>query len=61
MKSDPRKEVFEVRTCIDCKKNFYISVAEKQFYDEKGFTLPLRCFKCRKARRAEKETQTKDY
>lgn len=54
MKEDPRKEVFEVRTCIQCKRNFYISVSEKKFYDDKGYTLPLRCFNCRKARREEK-------
>ena len=58
MKEDPRKEVFEVRTCVGCKKNFYISVSEKQFYDDKGYSLPLRCFHCRKARRDDKTRET---
>ncbi len=45
-----RREVFEWRTCIEkeCpKKDFYISVAEKEYFDNKGYQLPKRCYKCR--------------
>jgi DNA-directed RNA polymerase subunit RPC12/RpoP len=42
-------------TCKDCGKEFVFTVAEQEFYKEKGFTNePVRCPDCRKKRKAEK-------
>lgn len=63
---DPkRKEVFEWRTCVDlkedgkeCGKRFFISVAEKEYFEARrslngrAFALPKRCYPCRVARRS---------
>lgn len=59
-----RKEVFEWRRCINildtgeaCRRKFYISVAEKEYFEAKQnevgkpFTLPKRCYPCRVKRR----------
>lgn len=48
-----RNEVFEYRKCIqkDCNKDFYISMAEKDYFESKGFHLPKRCYQCRVANR----------
>lgn len=62
MSTDPkRKEVYEWRECIEdaCgHKKFYISVAEKEYFDSKvdeksgrQFELPKRCYPCRIKRR----------
>ncbi|MCK9575144.1 MAG: zinc-ribbon domain-containing protein [Clostridia bacterium] len=35
--------------CKDCGKEFIFTVREQEFYAEKGFTEPKRCYDCRKA------------
>lgn len=40
--------------CKDCKKKFYISLNDVQFYERKGMSLPKRCLDCRKKRRETK-------
>lgn len=66
MEEDKKKEVFEWRKCINtlesgepCNREFYISVAEKEYFDAKKdeksgrkYQLPKRCYQCRVARRA---------
>ena len=57
--TDKKKEVYEWRTCIEkgCGREFYISVAEKEFFDAKKgndgkpYALPKRCYGCRVKRR----------
>lgn len=56
--TDPRKEVHEWRDCVSCGKRFYISVAEKDYFESKRddksgrrFELPKRCYGCRVKRR----------
>ena len=41
--------------CTDCGETFEVSAEEQAWYEEKGFMLPKRCPKCRKARRANKK------
>ncbi|MEG0073042.1 MAG: zinc-ribbon domain-containing protein [Clostridia bacterium] len=39
-------------TCKDCGKEFIFTVAEQEFYQEKGFDNdPVRCKECRQARK----------
>ncbi len=40
--------------CVDCHKDFIFTEGEQQFYEEKGFSEPIRCKDCRKKRKAEK-------
>lgn len=64
---DERKQVYEWRECTNvfndgvvCGRRFYISVAEKKYFDSKvdhegnSFKLPKRCYYCRKARKEER-------
>ncbi len=40
--------------CVDCHKDFIFTEGEQQFYEEKGFSEPIRCKDCRKKRKVEK-------
>ena len=37
-------------TCNRCGDEFIMSPAEQKYYEEKGFTIPKKCPKCRKLR-----------
>ena len=37
--------------CVDCKKIFYWTKGEQEFFGKKGFTAPKRCMACRVERR----------
>ena len=41
--------------CMDCGYKFTLTAEEQAWYAEKGFSIPKRCHKCRKSRRAEKK------
>ena len=43
-----------VLTCKDCGKEFTFTEGEQQFYQEKGFSNPVRCAECRKARKQQR-------
>lgn len=51
--ADKKKTVFEWRRCREktCNRKFFVSVAEKEYFEEKGFELPKRCYPCRVGRR----------
>ena len=38
--------------CQDCGNEFVFTAGEQEFYDEKGFSDPVRCKACRDARKA---------
>jgi len=38
-------------TCKDCKQEFIFTVREQEFFTEKGFSDPIRCLTCRRAKR----------
>jgi len=40
-----------VITCKDCGKGFEFTANEQRFYEEKGFSNPVRCKECRNARK----------
>lgn len=42
--------------CIDCHKDFIFTAGEQQFFEEKGYSEPIRCKDCRSKRKAEKRT-----
>jgi len=42
--------------CSDCKNSFYFSERDQEFYKAQNFQPPRRCFACRKARKAKKES-----
>ena len=64
IQDDKRKEVYEWRNCVEDEcghKKFFISVAEKEYFDSrideetgKSFDLPKRCYACRVKRRKDK-------
>lgn len=37
--------------CKDCGNSFTFSAGEQEFYNQKGFNAPVRCKKCREARK----------
>jgi hypothetical protein len=41
-------------TCKDCGGNFIFTVGEQEFFQQKGFSEPVRCKPCRDARKAQK-------
>lgn len=43
--------------CKDCGKEFTFTAGEQEFYNEKGFSNPVRCKECREKRKAEKNAQ----
>jgi DNA-directed RNA polymerase subunit RPC12/RpoP len=44
--------------CKDCGQEFLFTVGEQEFFKEKGLTSePVRCPKCRKARKAQRITR----
>ena len=46
--------------CVGCEQEFLFAVGEQQFFLSKGFSPPIRCKNCRKARRvAEKESSSR--
>jgi DNA-directed RNA polymerase subunit RPC12/RpoP len=42
--------------CIDCNKDFIFSAGEQEFFEEKGYSEPIRCKDCRGKKKAEKRT-----
>lgn len=40
--------------CQDCHQEFTFTEGEQAFFQEKGFTPPVRCSDCRRRRKAEK-------
>lgn len=40
--------------CKDCGKEFTFTAGEQEFYNEKGFSAPVRCKECRDKKRNEK-------
>ncbi len=41
--------------CRDCGNNFTFTAGEQDFFNQKGFSDPVRCPDCRKKRKAEKD------
>lgn len=41
--------------CEECGQVFYFTERDQEFYKQKGFQQPKRCFKCRQARKARME------
>lgn len=37
--------------CRDCGNIFIFTVGEQEFYEEKEFNEPVRCYECRQARK----------
>ena len=37
-----------ILTCIQCEKDFEFSIAEQEYYGDRGFDPPKRCPSCRK-------------
>ncbi len=40
--------------CADCNEPFLFTARDQQFFAEKGFSQPKRCFKCRQKKKAER-------
>jgi DNA-directed RNA polymerase subunit RPC12/RpoP len=49
----------EIRICKDCHKEFIIELNEKQFFESKKLSLPVRCKSCREKRKLIKENNDK--
>jgi hypothetical protein len=46
-------------TCKDCKVEFVFEAGEQRFYEQRGYSIPIRCPDCRKKKKAERENATK--
>ena len=45
-----------VAECVDCGDQFIIPVSEQLFMNERGFSLPKRCKKCRDFKKEQSKT-----
>lgn len=43
--------------CKDCGNEFVFTDGEQQFYNEKGFSQPVRCKECRQAAKLRREAK----
>lgn len=46
-------------TCKDCKTIFVFEAGEQRFYEQRGYSIPIRCPECRKKKKLERETGKK--
>jgi len=46
-----KRESGDTIACVECKKTFWLSTAEKEFFEKKNLDMPKRCPDCRKKRR----------
>lgn len=44
--------------CADCGDAFVFTSGEQSFFQQKGFTDPKRCSKCRQAKKQQKDQQS---
>jgi len=42
--------------CIDCFKDFIFTAGEQEFFEERGYSEPIRCKECRSKKKADKRT-----
>uniref|UniRef100_A0A7S3HNS3 Probable zinc-binding domain-containing protein n=1 Tax=Spumella elongata TaxID=89044 RepID=A0A7S3HNS3_9STRA len=47
--ADPIRD--EIRRCLNCRKDFMLTIDETEWFNNKGFYLPKRCKECRTVRR----------
>jgi DNA-directed RNA polymerase subunit RPC12/RpoP len=40
--------------CIDCYKDFIFTENEQQFFEDKGYSEPIRCKDCRSKKKTQK-------
>ncbi len=45
--------------CTDCGKEFTFSVAEQEFFTEKGFSDPKRCKECIRAKKQQRNNDNR--
>ena len=41
-------------TCKDCNQSFTFTAGEQEFFQERGFSEPIRCKPCRDIRKSQK-------
>lgn len=41
--------------CSDCGQTFYFTDRDQEFYKQKGFQQPKRCFKCRQLKKQQRD------
>ncbi len=63
---DPEEEYTDIyggtyRICKSCGERFYLRKQEKDWFFDRGLSLPKRCIKCRKARRDQSKDRRNDY
>ena len=46
---------FLIRTCKDCGEYFILPASDVEWFENKGFKLPVRCIKCRLKRKKERK------
>lgn len=44
-------------TCKDCRNPFVFTERDQQFFADKGFSDPVRCYDCRKKKREQRDRQ----
>ena len=48
-------ETDTMASCLDCHHTFVIKQGEKDWYLERGWSMPVRCRDCRAAKKARQE------
>jgi hypothetical protein len=46
-------------TCKDCKVEFVFEAGEQRFYEQRGYSIPIRCPDCRKKKKLERDNASK--
>lgn len=49
---------FETRACKDCGATFHVTVGEMEWFNKKGWPLPVRCPECRRKRKVDRANRT---
>ena len=57
MENNKKQLIGKEIKCKNCGRIFIFTEGEQEFYKEKGFDDPKRCFYCRKGRKARKQKQ----
>ena len=51
-----RRQVYKRCVCKECRREFTITNGEREFYENNGLKLPVRCKECRDRIKAQRRT-----
>jgi hypothetical protein len=61
MKKEVRGMADKTLICKECKNEFIFTERDQEFFKEKGFSEPMRCPTCRRARKNNQNRRNNDF